>query len=145
MSSSPRSASSSRDWRNPAHRLASQLGRGRIVSNLKAAARQNGDAMTHMLRALLVLAAILLDASAPVHADSDGDHDRARELYEHGAIQSLAQILRDLRQCFPGDIVSIDLVPVEDSWIYRFQIVDADGRRFTVDAPSRDLEEHCRS
>ncbi|WP_245463486.1 MULTISPECIES: PepSY domain-containing protein [unclassified Mesorhizobium] len=33
----------------------------------------------------------------------------------------------------PGEIVSVDLIRAEGKWIYRFQVVAADGRRRIVD------------
>ena len=67
-----------------------------------------------------------------VRAD-DGDHDRARELYEHGEIHALDDILGIVEARDPGDVVSVDLLRVGDKWIYRFQIVPSDGHRTTVD------------
>jgi uncharacterized membrane protein YkoI len=63
----------------------------------------------------------------------DHDHDLARELYEHGQIRSLADILRAVRKHNPGDIVGVELVPVGADWVYRIKIVRADGRRTIVD------------
>jgi uncharacterized membrane protein YkoI len=73
-------------------------------------------------------------------ADDDGDHDRARELYEHGDIRALHDILRIVAASVPGDIVSVNLVPDGDRWIYRFQIVEATGRRTTLDVDARAAE-----
>ena len=79
------------------------------------------------------VAALVLAMPAAVRADSDGDHDRARELYEHGEIHALGDILRIVEARAPGDVVSIDLLRLSDKWVYRFQIVASDGRRTTVD------------
>ncbi|PWJ84354.1 putative membrane protein YkoI [Mesorhizobium loti] len=65
--------------------------------------------------------------------DDDGDHDRARDLYEHGEIRGLSNILDIVRAQAPGDIVAVDLIRQANKWVYRFQVVDADGRRKTVD------------
>ena len=65
--------------------------------------------------------------------DHDHDHDLARELYEHGQIRSLADILRAVRKHNPGDIVGVELVPVGVDGVYRIKMVRADGRRTIVD------------
>jgi uncharacterized membrane protein YkoI len=65
--------------------------------------------------------------------DDDGDHDRARDLYERGEIKGLFNILRVVHAKAPGDIVAVDFIRIRDRWVYRFQIVTADGRRRVVD------------
>ena len=65
-------------------------------------------------------------------ADEDGDHDRARDLFEHGEIRSLPEILGMVAVSTPGDIVAIDLVRVGDKWIYMFQVVTPDGHLVQV-------------
>ncbi|TPJ54758.1 PepSY domain-containing protein [Mesorhizobium sp. B2-6-4] len=71
--------------------------------------------------------------AARADEDDDGDHDRARDLYEHGEIRGLANILDIVRVQAPGDIVAVDLIRKANKWVYRFQVVDTDGRRKTVD------------
>lgn len=73
----------------------------------------------------------------PLHAradgDDDGDHDRARDLHERGEIKGLANILGVVRAEAPGDIVAVDFIRMGDRWVYRFQVVAANGLRRTVD------------
>jgi uncharacterized membrane protein YkoI len=85
--------------------------------------------------AMLGLAGLVLAQPLAVHADADddGDHDRARDLYEHGEIRGLSNILDIVRAQAPGDIVAVDLIRKADKWVYRFQVVGVDGRRKTVD------------
>ncbi|MER9313474.1 hypothetical protein NKI51_30155 [Mesorhizobium australicum] len=71
--------------------------------------------------------------AARADEDDDGDHDRARDLYERGEIKGLANILEVVRAKAPGDVVGVDLIRKADRWVYRFQVVGADGRRTTVD------------
>ncbi len=71
--------------------------------------------------------------AARAENDGDLDHDRARDLYEHGEIRALADILHVVGREMPGQVVAVDLVNQNDRWIYRFQIVTADGRRRFVD------------
>jgi uncharacterized membrane protein YkoI len=65
--------------------------------------------------------------------DNDHDHDLARELYERGEIHSLADVLGVVRKHNPGDIVGVALIPVGTNWVYRIQVVRADGQRTIVD------------
>jgi uncharacterized membrane protein YkoI len=85
--------------------------------------------------AMLGLAGLVLAQPLAVRADEDddGDHDRARDLYEHGEIKGLANILDIVRAKAPGDIVAVDLMRLDNKWVYRFQIVGADGRRKTIE------------
>jgi len=80
--------------------------------------------------AALVLAMPLAAAKAQ---DDDDSHDRARDLYERGEIEGLADIMAIVRARAPGEIVAVDLIRAGGKWIYRFQVVAADGRRRTVD------------
>ena len=79
------------------------------------------------------LAALVTAVPFAARADSDGDHDRARELYEHGEIHALDDILRIVEARYPGDVVSVDLLRLGDKWVYRIQVIASDGRRTTVD------------
>ncbi|MBZ9676180.1 PepSY domain-containing protein [Mesorhizobium sp. ES1-1] len=76
---------------------------------------------------------LLEPLAARADVDDDGDHDRARDLYEHGEIKGLADILDLVRAKAPGDIVAVDLIRKADRWVYQFQVVGADGRRRTVE------------
>lgn len=90
---------------------------------------------------IIVLAAMALVVPGSVWADDDDDHERARELYEHGEIESLHDILEKVRGTISGDIVAVDLMQTEGRWIYRFQIIAPDGRRTTRDVDAHDLAE----
>ena len=70
---------------------------------------------------------------ARAEMDDDGDHDRARDLYERGEIKDLSNILRVVRAEAPGDIVGIDFIRIGTRWVYRFQIIADDGRRRVID------------
>jgi uncharacterized membrane protein YkoI len=91
------------------------------------------------LRAFFLIAVIgagtLLSAGAGTLADEreDDDHDRARELVEHGEIHSLREILWSIARKLDGDVVGVDLIQVNQRWFYRVQIVDRNGRRTFVD------------
>jgi uncharacterized membrane protein YkoI len=82
---------------------------------------------------LIGLLVVLAGVPVCARADGDGDHDRARELYERGAIRGLDDILRIAAAKVPGEVVAVDLVQLGDRWVYRLQIVASDGRRVIVD------------
>ncbi|TGW07438.1 hypothetical protein EN788_36790, partial [Mesorhizobium sp. M2D.F.Ca.ET.145.01.1.1] len=68
--------------------------------------------------AVLVLAGLVLamPLAARADEDDDGDHDRARDLYERGEIKGLANILDVVRTKAPGDVVAVDLIRKADRW-----------------------------
>ncbi|WP_027059717.1 PepSY domain-containing protein [Mesorhizobium loti] len=72
-------------------------------------------------------------SAARAQVDDDGDHDRARDLYERGEIKGLSSILGVVHAAAPGDIVAVDFIRLANRWIYRFQVVAADGHRRIVD------------
>lgn len=80
--------------------------------------------------AVLVLVTPL---AARAQDDDDDDHDRARDLHERGEIEGLADIMAIVRAKAPGEIVAVDLIRAGGKWIYRFQVVAADGRRRVVE------------
>jgi len=85
------------------------------------------------LIALGVAGLVLATPFAVRAQDDDGDHDRARDLYERGEIEGLADILNIVRAKAPGEIVAVDLIRAAGKWVYRVQVVAADGRRSIVD------------
>lgn len=85
------------------------------------------------LAALGVAGLVLATPFAGRAQDDDGDHDRARDLHERGEIEGLADILSVVRAKAPGEIVAVDLIRAGGKWVYRVQVVAADGRRRIVD------------
>jgi len=84
----------------------------------------------------LAAAAALLLASTPGVLADDGEadeHDRARQLLEHGEIHSLRDVLDSIARRLDGDVVGVELMQINLRWVYRVQIVDRDGRRTFVD------------
>lgn len=94
------------------------------------------------LFAVASAAVFALAMPVAVRADEDNDSDLARDLYQHGKIRPLYEILRVVHAHASGDIVAIELTraggqsidgaiePAE--WVYHFQIVAPDGHRETL-------------
>ena len=82
--------------------------------------------------ALMSVAGLALAMPALARADDDNDHDLARDLFEHGEIRPLFEIMKTVHDHSTGDIVAIDLTRLQDHWVYRFQIVNPDGHRVTL-------------
>ena len=84
--------------------------------------------------AAIALATIAMVAPAAALADEgEDDHEVARELYAHGDIKSLEDVLANLKHDTPGDVVAVELVRVGAQWVYRFQVIAADGHRSVVE------------
>ena len=69
----------------------------------------------------------------PLAAQADDDYDLALDLFEHGEIHSLVDILKIVGKRSPGEVVAVDLVRKNNKWVYQIQVVGSDGRRATVD------------
>jgi uncharacterized membrane protein YkoI len=91
--------------------------------------------MKTRLKGLVVggLAGLVAAMPLAAAADDDSDHDLARDLYEHGAIHALSEILAIVARKAPGEVVAVDLIRQNNRWVYRFTVVAADGRRTTVE------------
>lgn len=90
--------------------------------------------VSRYIGAFLAMGLGLVAAAGGISAEEYGrDHDRARELYEHGEIHALREVLRTVGDNVDGDVVGIALVEVSGRWLYRVQVVSADGRRLVVD------------
>lgn len=109
----------------------------RFRRRLAAYTGARGSWMKPALKCLAILGFYGLFLAGPLTAradvDDDGDHDRARDLYERGEIKGLSSILDLVHSAAPGDIVAVDFIRIADRWVYRFQIVVADGHRRIVD------------
>ncbi len=108
--------------------------------------------MSRLCLAVLLAALAAGSALLPSRADElgsgieesgaeDDDHDRARDLLEHGEIAPLNAIIARLSQQYPGEFVGVRLGRSNNRWIYRFKILTEDGRRveLSVDAKSMDV------
>ena len=77
--------------------------------------------------AVVLLSALAMFAAA-ARADDDRDHDLARRAVERGEIKPLADILRTVRERFPGEIANVKLEREHGRLTYEFRIVGAKGR-----------------
>jgi len=94
-----------------------------------------------MPNSLSILLLAMLSAVGGRLAFADGDHDRARDLYAHGDIEGLGSVLKRAAADTPGDVVGIDLVQRDGIWVYRLDILGADGHKRIVEMnASRDDE-----
>ena len=95
--------------------------------------------------AIFLVGAGALGANGAFADDEDRDHDRALELYEHGEIRSLADILRFLKDRISGEIVDVALDRQDDHWTYRLTVVTTDGQRthLAVDAGNMTILEEA--
>lgn len=104
-----------------------------------------------LLLGAILAAALALGGPIAVRADEgldasgeDSDHDRARDLLEHGEINPLGEIIARLSGEHPGEVVGISLDKAGGRWVYTFKILAPDGRlqEFSVDAKSMNVIGH---
>jgi len=88
------------------------------------------------LKRLVMLSVAMLASFAVSVSAGDRDNDRVRDLYEHGDLRSLADVLRRAHESTEGDVVNVDLVQRDGAWLYRLVIVAPDGHRRTVEIPA---------
>lgn len=67
-----------------------------------------------------------------------GDHDEAREAYEHGETRSLSEILRLALRAVPGEVLEVELEREHGRLVYQVEILARTGRvrEVTLDARS---------
>lgn len=71
--------------------------------------------------------AILLQVSAPIHADKL-DQDDALQLFEAGKIQPLPLILHTARARRPGRVIEVELEREQGRVVYEVEVLDGRGR-----------------
>ena len=87
-----------------------------MTSRIETQGLLHGPWMKPILKHLATASLVGLVLLRPFHAradeDDDGDHDRARDLYERGEIKGLANILGVVHADAPGDIVAVDFIRI---------------------------------
>lgn len=73
-----------------------------------------------------ILAAMLI--LSPVHIlQADDDHIEAKRLLNSGEIMALDDILKIIRQTFPGKLLEVELEIENGKIVYEIEILGADG------------------
>lgn len=82
----------------------------------------------------LLTALSCLTISASAHADDD--HDRAHKARMAGKIKPLSQVLQELSQRHPGQVLEVELEHHDQRWMYEIKLLTPDGRvrKFDIDA-----------
>lgn len=99
----------------------------------------------------LGLLLLMLLTGAIAQAESEKDHDRARELREAGVIVAVEPLIAEAKRRLPGRLLEIELEDEGDGkYVYEIELVDRKGivREFFFDAKTgRFLKEgiHWRS
>ncbi len=83
-----------------------------------------------------LLTGALMLGSWCAYADSDRDHDQARQAMESGQILSLRAILDLVEPAFPGQILEVELERKHNELIYELKVLQADAMiiKIKVDA-----------
>ena len=98
--------------------------------------------MMRHTRALATAAAVIAMfgvSAASAGSDPDNDHDQALELYEHGEINSLADVIRALHQKVGGQVVDVNLDHKGDHWTYVLTVITDSGKRVRVSVDANSL------
>ena len=69
----------------------------------------------------------------------DAGPDQARELVARGLIRPLQEILVEVRNKAPGDIVGITLAQRKGHWVYGFKVLTGAGRRLEITVDARTM------
>jgi uncharacterized membrane protein YkoI len=69
----------------------------------------------------------------------DAGPDQARELVARGLIRPLQEILVEVRNEAPGDIVGITLAQRKGHWVYGFKVLTGAGRRLEITVDARTM------
>lgn len=91
----------------------------------------------HVLSAAVLLAAL---ASAAV-ARERGDHERAREAVVAGQILPLSRVLERLEGEQAGQVLEIELEPMDGRWAYEVKLLQPGGQllRLDIDAATGEV------
>lgn len=82
---------------------------------------------------LRILSAAVLSAVLATAARADPpDHDAVRRAVANGEIRPLTEILEQVRDRLPGEIVGVEIEHKHGRWLYEFRALDRGGRLFDV-------------
>lgn len=89
--------------------------------------------MPSHLRALALMIAVATAMLPPTAGAAERrDHDAARRAVQAGEIRPLAEILAQIRDKLPGEVVGVEVERRNDRWLYELRTVDRAGRLFEV-------------
>ncbi len=90
----------------------------------------------------VILMGLLSLFGLQVSADTQADHERAREARLRDEIRPIAEILHQISAQVPGEVIGIELEREKHAgrriWIYELKILTPDGRRLEVEVNARD-------
>ncbi|MTW20536.1 peptidase [Allochromatium palmeri] len=94
-----------------------------------------------MRDAILIGLLSLFSLQASAGADTQADHERAREARLRGEIQPITEILHQVGKQVPGEVIGIEIergkLAGQRVWIYELKILTPDGRRLEVEIDAR--------
>ena len=98
-------------------------------------------------RHALMIGLVVLLAPAPLSAQREHDHDKARRAVERGEALPLSDILDRVRARLGGEVVGVSFDRKKDGWVYEFKVIRSGGVlvEVYVDARSAQIvkeEEH---
>lgn len=76
----------------------------------------------------LLVACLLIGATAPLHAGERRDHERARAALAAGEIRPLGELVAAIESRYVGAIVETELERKGGRWIYEIKLLPPSGR-----------------
>jgi uncharacterized membrane protein YkoI len=89
------------------------------------------------LKHLFLMLSLAAFAGPVAHADSDKDHDKARQILAKKEILPLDEVLAKVRAAVPGDVIDVELEDEDDGWIYEFKIIEPAGKVVKIEADAK--------
>jgi len=75
---------------------------------------------------------VYADANKLQWEDDDRSYDRARRAVAHGEILPIETILQRVKEQVAGEVLEIELDKEHGQWVYKFKILDPQGRLLEV-------------
>jgi uncharacterized membrane protein YkoI len=64
--------------------------------------------------------------------DDDHAYDHARRAVDRGEARPIAELLEQLENQVPGEVVGVEFEREHGRWVYEFKIIDSEGRLLEV-------------
>jgi len=91
----------------------------------------------HRIFRVIVVAATMAVALGAAPAAASHDHDKALHAVKNGEIRPLSEILNEVKDQLPGQVIKTKLERKDKVWVYEFRVVDHDGQLFEVHVDAR--------